>query len=212
MWRELYKRKNFYWGLKPSPLLEKHIDEFKPDRALDIGCGEGRNAIFLAKHGFKVQAIDKEKTGIDKLKQYIKKYHLKNIYPREINALRFKMKPNYYSLVIAVHSLDFLKFSQINNLIKKIKQSVKKGGFVYLSVFSTKEPIYKKIKLKIKAIEKNTFFLRKIDSFRHFFTTRELKKFFRGWKIIFLKQRQKKDFRPDIGEHYHNIIEIIAKK
>ena len=68
-----YKKNKHYWGLKSSPTLEKYINEIPKGKALDIGAGEGRNSIFLAKNEFDVTAIDKIKQGLDKIKKLAKK-------------------------------------------------------------------------------------------------------------------------------------------
>ena len=45
---------------RPSPfsLLEQRIDRLPRGRALDVACGTGRNALFLARHGYQVEAVD----------------------------------------------------------------------------------------------------------------------------------------------------------
>ena len=79
-WEESYKRKGktdtFYDG-KPSPdviLAGSMLD--KGSCILDLGCGEGRNAIYLAQLGFKVMANDISKPGIDKLQKVSKELKL----------------------------------------------------------------------------------------------------------------------------------------
>ena len=42
--------------------------DLQPGRAIDLGCGEGDNAIFLAQHGFQVTAVDFSAAAIDKAK------------------------------------------------------------------------------------------------------------------------------------------------
>ncbi len=64
MWEKEYKKKTFYWGLKPDPLLVKYLPQIPKGKALDIGAGEGRNSFFLAKEGFEVEAIDIVKEGL----------------------------------------------------------------------------------------------------------------------------------------------------
>lgn len=200
-------------NLKPSNLLAKHVKKFSAGNALDIGCGRGRNAIFLAQHGFRVDAIDKDTEVIKGLEKYLKKNKIKCVKTKKINILNFRFKPDHYNLIVAAHSLDFLRLSEIKEIVKKIKNSLEKGGYAYLAVFSTKEPSYKKIiSFKNKPVEKNTFFIPKLKSFRHFFTVGELKDFFQDWTVVFLKQKEKKDYHQDIGQHWHNIIEIIVKK
>jgi len=49
----------------PSPLLSRALGYLTPGRALDIACGAGRHAIFLAEHGWQVVAVDGSRVGID---------------------------------------------------------------------------------------------------------------------------------------------------
>jgi SAM-dependent methyltransferase len=44
------------------------LGEMQPGRAIDLGCGEGDNAIFLAQHGFQVTGVDFSRAGIAKAK------------------------------------------------------------------------------------------------------------------------------------------------
>ncbi len=55
-----------FFTTRPDECLAGWITEgnIPPGRALDIGCGNGRNAIFLAKHGFEVDANDLSATAI----------------------------------------------------------------------------------------------------------------------------------------------------
>lgn len=192
-------------------ILEKFLHLIPRGEALDIGAGKGRNSIFLAKNGFKVEAIDKIAEGLKKCRNFAKKYNLP-IKTKLCDVRKFEFKKSKYSLVIARASLDFLKKSEIESIIKKIKKSLISQGFIYFVVFSTKDPMYKKIKkLKLKEIEENTFYLPKYKTYRHFFTQKELKQMFKDFKIIHLKQKRIKDTGPQ-KLHFHNIIEIIVQK
>jgi 2-polyprenyl-3-methyl-5-hydroxy-6-metoxy-1,4-benzoquinol methylase len=206
------KSKNkFYWGLRPSPLLKKIIKLAPKGKALDIGGGEGRNSIFLAKNGFKVTAIDLSAEALEKLKNIAQENRLK-VSTQVIDVRSFKFSPNQYSLIISISTLDFLKKSKAEEIIKKIKKSLVPEGIVYLSVFSTKGPLFCKIKrLDLKPIEENAFYLSKRKIYRHFFTQDELKGYFNDFEIILLKESCIKDTLHD-QLHFHEIIEIIAKK
>jgi tellurite methyltransferase len=47
-------------------ILEKFSKEISPGgRVLDIGCGEGKNALWLAKRGFEATALDKDKNALN---------------------------------------------------------------------------------------------------------------------------------------------------
>ena len=211
MWEKEYKKKKFYWGLKPNPVLAKFLPHIPKGKALDIGAGEGRNSIFLAENGFKVTAIDLVPEGLKKLVSFAKRYHLK-ISTKVIDVRRFKFFPDKYSLILSVATLDFLKKSEIDIIIKKIKKSLVFGGAIYLLVFSTKDPLYYKIKRwGLKPTEKNTFFLSKGKIYRHFFTVNEIRKMFKRFHILHLEQKGIKDTSHN-QPHCHNIIEFVAQK
>jgi len=56
-WDERFLRGDELHGYVPSPPLPQAIEGIAPGRALDLACGAGRHAIFLAERGWKVHAI-----------------------------------------------------------------------------------------------------------------------------------------------------------
>ncbi|MDD4761897.1 MAG: methyltransferase domain-containing protein [Candidatus Pacebacteria bacterium] len=211
MWKKEYKKKGFYFGLDPHPVLKKFLPIIPKGVALDIGAGEGRNSFFLAKNGFSVEAIDKISEGLEKIEKFSKENKL-SIKTKKCDVVNFLFKKEKYSLIVASASLDFLRKSQIIKIAEKIKTSLKKGGIVFLGVFSIKDDLFYKIKeIGIKETEENTFFLKKMDTFRHFFTKEELKEMFKDFEMIYLNQKRIED--KSHGEpHFHNVINMVAKK
>lgn len=66
-----YRTPGYYWGKLPSKTCFKVLELMPPGRPLrllDIGCGEGRNAVFFARNGYHVSAFDLSQTGVDKTK------------------------------------------------------------------------------------------------------------------------------------------------
>ena len=54
-YEQRYQVEGYYWGVKPNDLAMEVLKLAFPDRPmklLDIGCGEGRDAVFFAKNGF----------------------------------------------------------------------------------------------------------------------------------------------------------------
>ena len=189
------------------------IKSYVPNNAdvIDIGAGEGRNSIFLAKQGFKVLAIDKIPEGLKKLKRYATLHNLDNIITKVVDIKNFRFQPNKYSLIIAIAVLDFFKKSEIESLAEKIKKALIKNGIIYLKVFSIKDPFLNKIKkINLEPIEENTFYLPKARIYRHFFTKEELKKMFSEFEIIQLKERKIRDYSHG-QPHFHQVITFVAK-
>lgn len=211
MWQKEYKKDKFYWGLKPEEGLIEAIQYAPAGIALDIGAGEGRNSIFLAKNGFKVEAIDTIKEGLEKCKKITGKYNLP-IKTKVIDIRRFEFDKNKFSLILSIVTIDFLKFSEIKKIITQVKESLKRGGIFYLVVFSINDPAIKVCKKKSKVIEHNTFYIAKSKTFRHFFEKKELIDLLNDFKIIKLKKEKIKDSHGGRGTHFHNIIKVIAKK
>lgn len=71
-----YDTADYYWGITPNDLcyeIMKLRPPVKPLKVLDIGCGEGKDAVFLARNGYIVTAFDLSEAGIEKGKKLAEK-------------------------------------------------------------------------------------------------------------------------------------------
>ena len=57
-WDERYLSSSALWSRNPNPQLLAEAADLAPGTALDVGCGEGADAIWLAEHGWRVTAAD----------------------------------------------------------------------------------------------------------------------------------------------------------
>jgi len=57
-WDEAYRQAPKLWGAAPNRFVEQQLATREPGRALDLACGNGRNALWLARNGWKVTAVD----------------------------------------------------------------------------------------------------------------------------------------------------------
>lgn len=57
-WNRRYEGKELLWSQGPNRFLVEEAGELPPGRALDLAAGEGRNAIWLASRGWRVEAVD----------------------------------------------------------------------------------------------------------------------------------------------------------
>jgi SAM-dependent methyltransferase len=63
-WDERYAGPELVWGAGPNCFVAQEVATLPPGRAIDLGTGEGRNAIWLAERGFTVTAVDFSRVGL----------------------------------------------------------------------------------------------------------------------------------------------------
>jgi len=65
-WDERYAASDLVWSAEPNQFVAEELAELPPGRALDLAAGEGRNAIWLARRGWQVTAVDFSQVALDK--------------------------------------------------------------------------------------------------------------------------------------------------
>jgi SAM-dependent methyltransferase len=66
MWDEKYSSHTKMWSGQPNPQLVAEAAQLPPGTALDLGCGEGADAIWLATHGWAVTALDVSAVALER--------------------------------------------------------------------------------------------------------------------------------------------------
>ena len=65
-WNHRYAGAELLWTAAPNRILVGEVEELPAGRALDVGCGEGRNAVWLAEKGWRVTGVDFSDVALDK--------------------------------------------------------------------------------------------------------------------------------------------------
>jgi tellurite methyltransferase len=134
-----YSSKDFYWGLRPSKTCFKILELKPPDKPLkllDIGSGEGRNAIFFARNGYQVTAIDLVQAGIDKTKQLADQIGVE-INAFKANILDFRLAEEY-DVIFSTGSLHYIPAELREEIFGNYKEFTAPDGVHMLSVFIEK--------------------------------------------------------------------------
>lgn len=131
-WNERFSRKGYTFGKEPNPFLRRYL-RFLPEggRALDLACGEGRNAVFLARKGFEVVGVDISKVGLRKARKLAKEAGVK-IHTICADLKAYRIEKEQYDLIANFY---FLRRS----LIPKIKRGLKKGGRVIFETYTLEQ-------------------------------------------------------------------------
>ncbi len=69
IWDQRYAEQEFIWTVEPNRFLVQEVQALRPGRALDLACGEGRNAVWLAERGWRVTGVDFSEVGLEKARQ-----------------------------------------------------------------------------------------------------------------------------------------------
>ena len=76
-WNDRYAAQELLWGAEPNRFLADELRDVPPrGRALDLACGEGRNAIWLAKLGWVVTAVDYSQVAIERARRLAAEQHV----------------------------------------------------------------------------------------------------------------------------------------
>jgi SAM-dependent methyltransferase len=65
-WDARYAASDLVWSATPNQFVARELADLPPGRAVDLACGEGRNAIWLASRGWDVTAVDFSQVALDK--------------------------------------------------------------------------------------------------------------------------------------------------
>ena len=109
-------------GLLPTPLLVETARKLKPGRALDLACGAGRNAIWLAEHGWQVTAVDRSPVTIPNVEMHV----------ADLEKHEFPIAESAWDLIVVSYYLQ-------RDLFEPIKHGVKRGG-IALAIVHIFEP------------------------------------------------------------------------
>ncbi|MDR5672707.1 class I SAM-dependent methyltransferase [Halalkaliarchaeum sp. AArc-GB] len=137
-WNERYRDDEFELPDDPVPELARRIDTLPDGRALDVATGSGRNALFLAEHGYDVEAVDVSDEALAQARARADELDL------EIDWIRadvtdpegaFQLEPRAYDLIV-------VSFFYSPELLPELKEALAPGGvLVYEHHLRSSDPV-----------------------------------------------------------------------
>ena len=166
-------------------------------RILDLGCGEGRNAFFLAGLGHDVTAVDISAAGITKLAELAEGSGLKLL--TEVGDLNDYSIQGEWDLVMAHGVIDYLENAVWRELCAEIRRHTVPGGYnAYTCMLFTHEyPTPKEFS---------------DAGFKNSLTAGELVATYDGWEIVRHDRYVKWDQHPGIPIHCHPVDKLVARR
>ena len=133
--------------------------------ALDLGCGRGRNALHLAKHGFDVHACDADESSIATLNDIIAAENMSNI-ETDVYDINRAVVQSTYDVIVSTVVMQFLQAQRIPAIIANMQAQTAVGGW----------------NLIVSALETDGVQLP--PSFQFFFKPQQLRELYADWNIV----------------------------
>jgi tellurite methyltransferase len=116
---------------EPTELVAQTVRNLSPGRALDLACGTGRNALWLARQGWDVTAVDGAGAAVEILGERAREGNVKlKTVVADLQKSEYAIAPSSWDLVIICYYLQ-------RDLMEPAKNGVRPGGILLIIVHTT---------------------------------------------------------------------------
>lgn len=135
-----YQSQKNYWQFRPSSMSFKILELLplieRPLKVLEIGCGEGGNAIFLARNGYQVTAFDLSPTGVQKTKENADNNQVQiEVFCADVNEF---LPTENYDIIFSSGTIQYLLPERRRKFIESLKEKTNAQGLNVLHTFVKK--------------------------------------------------------------------------
>jgi SAM-dependent methyltransferase len=128
-WDRRYAEVENLWSAKPNRFLVAEVAALEPGRALDLACGEGQNAIWLAERGWQVQGVDYSSVAIAKARARAERDGV-DVDFVEDDILRFEPEVRAFDLVLLLYL--HLSAEERRRVLRRAASALAPGGTLLL--------------------------------------------------------------------------------
>lgn len=196
-YEKLYECDGYYWGTEPADFLDQIAALRSPGKeitVLDIGCGEGKDAVYMASKGYSVTAFDITNSGVNKTKRLAMERGVSVIaFVDDINTFEIDQQ---FDIIYSTGTIQYLADDQKRAFFEKINQMTKPHGLHYFNVFVGKPFL---------ALPPDW------DREEKMWKTGELFSYYSDWKIHSIDEIIFED-HSNGQPHYHCMDMILAEK
>ncbi len=134
-----YNMEGYYWGLSPNHLCYEIMrlkPPIRPYKVLDIGCGEGKDAVFLARNGYNVTAFDISEQGLSKARELADHCGVKiEFFKADIRNFRLGAD---FDIIFSSGVFHYIPQEQRKSVIDSLKIHTAANGINAINVFVRK--------------------------------------------------------------------------
>jgi ubiquinone/menaquinone biosynthesis C-methylase UbiE len=189
-WELAWKEGRWQELSPPLPAVSEFAEYLKQvgsKTVLDLGCGAGRHAIFLARAGFQVTGLDVSETALAELHGRLAKAGLANVslVKHEMSELPFI--DGSFDALVSTNVLHHGRGSEIKRALSEVHRVIKRNGVAFVVTLSKKDFRYG----HGKRLEPDTYLFTEGDEqgiVHHFFSEEELLSYFGQFDVLFLEE------------------------
>jgi len=166
-------------------------------KALDFGCGIGRDLIFMNKLGLKTYGVDISKIAIEKAYNNL----FNHGYDTNVQVFDGKKIPfddNFFDFIISFGVLDHMLFNNAKELIKELKRVLKPSGLMLIVIHSYFDSSYG----RGEKIDDNTFIINfgdvELGLPQHYFTEKEIDELIIDFKLERISLHEDKTLETEL--------------
>ena len=101
-WDRRYEGRELVWTAEPNRFLVAEAETLAPGRAIDLACGEGRNAVWLAERGWQAVGADFSEVGLQKARELANRRGV-NVEWVAADLLEYRPDPRAFDLVLVFY-------------------------------------------------------------------------------------------------------------
>lgn len=124
-WDRRYAATATMWSEEPNIFLVAKVEGMDPGRALDLGCGEGRNALWLAERGWAVTAVDYSRVAAERGRGWARERRL-SVDFEVADVVDYSPEPRAYDLVILFYLQ--LPHEEVRKVLARAVGALAAGG------------------------------------------------------------------------------------
>ena len=134
-WNSVYRNKPYVEKKPHQGLVDflEQLDLEKNSRILDLGCGDGRHLIYLARQGFIPLGMDNAFWGLLRAKEWALKEKL-NIHFLSADVGSLPLAAESFELVISIQVIHHQKTEEIQKTLDGVRSLLRPGGYFFFTV------------------------------------------------------------------------------
>ena len=167
-------------------------------KIIDIGCGKGRNSIYLSEQGFQVYAVDYIQEAIDYAKHQVKDKNVQDsiIFINAAIDVPWQFENIFFDYAVDCFSSIDIETRDGREIYKQeMYRTLKPGGFALVSVVSADDEIEAEMIKQSPGLEPNSTIWPSNGKFQKNYTESELRRFYSEFEIVELNEIKKKSVK-----------------